>query len=505
MKLPANCKSCAPPPHRASRDRRSFLKTCAATVGAGLAGHRFAASVWAQPSGSNGDVRVAIIGLGRKGALHLRELATLPGVRVAALCDVDPKALARGIDTLNGPPASVFATTDARQLLARADIDVIVIATSNHWHALLTILACQAGKDVYVEKPVCHTVWEGEKMVEACVKYKRIVQAGTQARSDPGVAEAVDTIRQGQLGRIKWMHALCYRLRESIGRKSPWYPDWLNYDLYCGPAPMTPLERNELHYDWHWNWNTGGGDLANIGVHQLDIARWFANNPVCPPRVSTFGGRFAVDDAGVTPNTALAVYAYPEFPILFEIRGRPTKPGAKAMDQLRGIREGVIVQCEQGYFAGHIGGAIYDNEGKRIQTIKGDGGRGHMTNFIAAVRSRRAAELAAPLQTGRDSSVCCLLGNLSYRLGASAGVAEVRQQLAEFPMAQEVLHNIETHLATHSVDLQRTPLTLGPWLELDRGTADIVGVAGAEPAVLERARFLRKGIHRPPYVIPEQV
>jgi predicted dehydrogenase len=493
--------NCASPLRSIGLRRRSFLKAGTALLGAGLAS-RFTPSVWAQPMGANGDVRVAVIGLNQKGALLTRQVLALSGVRLAALCDVDPRILAREVKALEARQISVFATTDARQLMSRADIDAVVIATSDHWHALLTLWACQAGKDVYVEKPVCHTVWEGEQMLAAAAKYGRIVQAGTQARSDPGVAEAVAAIRGGELGRIKWIHALCYRLREGIGRKLPWYPEWLDYDLYCGPAPMAPLERRDLHYDWHWNWQTGGGDLANIGVHQFDIARWFAGNPACPPKVLSLGGRFAVVDAGETPNTQLALYAYPEIPILFEIRGRPAKPGVKSMDQTRGIREGVIVQCEHGYYAGFVGGALFDHTGRRLKTIKGDGGGAHMANFIAAVRSRRSADLAAPLAIGRDSSVGCLLGNISYRLGAPANLAEAQREIADFPAAPEVLKNLQVHLAAHSVDLAQTPLTLGRWLELDRATADIVGVTGAEPPALARAQFLRKGSHRPPYTIP---
>lgn len=484
--------------------RRRFLKSSVLAAGA-VAIARFPGSAWAQPAGANGDVRIGVIGLNQKGAAHTRDLLAHPGVRVVALCDVDPRILAREVDVLKAKRISVFATTDARALLDRADVDAVVIASPNHWHALHTIWALQAGKDVYIEKPVCRTIWEGQRMLAAAARYGRIVQVGTQARSDPGKAEAVAAIRSGRLGKIQWIHALCYRLRESIGRRLPWYPDWLDFDRFCGPTPMAPLVRRELHYDWHWQWATGGGDLANIGVHQLDFARWFAGNPPLPRRAMSFGGRYGVNDAGETPNTQLAVYDFPEFPVYFEIRGLPTTPGTRAMDRARGVREGVIVQCEHGYFAGFFGGGLYDNDGKRIAAIKGDGGAGHLGNFIAAVRSRRAADLAAPLDNGFTSSAACHFGNISYRTGRPASVEEIGRTLGNYPLVPELLGKIERHLGAHSIDLARAPLTLGPWIEIDAAGAGVARLDGAsEPDALERALFLLRETQRPPYLVPEK-
>jgi predicted dehydrogenase len=482
--------------------RRTFLKTTAVAASATLVS-RLVSSTWAQPVGANGDVRVAVIGLNQKGAAHVQQLVGLPGARVVALCEVDPKILAREVELLKAKQLTVFATTDARALMDRSDVDAVVIASSDQWHALHTIWALQAGKDVYIEKPVCRTVWEGQRMLAAATKSGRIVQTGTQSRSDPGIAEAVHAVQSGRLGKIQWIHALCYRLREPIGRRLPWYPDWLDYDRFCGPTPMMPLVRGQLHYDWHWQWSTGGGDLANIGVHQLDIARWFAGDPPLPSRVMSFGGRYGVDDAGETPNTQLALYTFPDFPVYFEIRGLPEKPGVKAMDLVRGIREGVVVQCEHGYYAGYFGGGLYDNDGKRLSTIKGDGGEGHMANFLSAVRSRRAADLAAPLAGGFTSSVCCHFGNISYRAGRPASLDEIGRAVASQALAPELIAKMRRHLAVHGVDLGRTPFTLGPWLELDASTAGINAVSDGNPATLERVRFLLKETQRPPYLVPE--
>lgn len=483
--------------------RRTFLKTAALAVGPALVA-KLVPSAWAQPAGANGDIRIAVIGLNQKGAAHIRQLVELAGVRIVALCDVDPVILARDVETLKTKNISVFATTDARAIMDRADLDAVVIASSDQWHALHTIWALRAGKDVYIEKPVCRTIWEGRQMLAAAARYGRIVQTGTQSRSDPGIAEGVAAVQSGRLGKIQWIHSLCYRLRESIGRSPPWYPDWLDYDRYCGPTPMVPLVRGQLHYDWHWQWGTGGGDLSNIGVHQLDIARWFAGNPTLPRRAMSFGGRFVVNDAGETPNIQLAVYDFPEFPVFFETRGTPAQPGTRIMDRIRGIREGTIVQCEHGYFAGFFGGGLYDNQGKRLTSIKGDGGAGHMANFLDAVRSRRTQELAAPLAGGFTSSACCHFGNISYRVGRPTGFDEINQALGNYPVAVAQLAQIQQHLAVHQVDLARTPLTLGPWLELDAPNAGITAVAGgADASTLDHARFLLKETQRPPYVISE--
>jgi predicted dehydrogenase/AraC-like DNA-binding protein len=276
-------------------DRRSFLRTASVALGAGLA-TRLTPSTWAKPLGANDDVRVAVIGLRSKGSEHIKQLLDLSGVRIVALCDVDPLVLWREVAKLKEKQINVFAATDAREIFDRSDVDAVVIATSNHWHALLTVWACQAGKDVYVEKPVSHTVWEGRKMVEAADTYKRIVQAGTQYRSDVAIPEAIAYLNEGHVGKMLAAHTTIYKRRESIGKKLPWYPDWLDYDMFCGPTPAVPLERDRIHYDWHWMWRTGNGELGNNGVHVLDIARRFAGHDGLPSRVMSLGGRYLVDD-----------------------------------------------------------------------------------------------------------------------------------------------------------------------------------------------------------------
>src|SRR5262249_11405524 len=235
--------------------RRTFLKSSLAATAA----LSVPARPWAQVAGANDAVRVAVIGFNGRGRTHISEFQAVEGVRVVALCDVDRTVLEAEASKLRDRNQPVEIFTDVRRLLERKDIDAVTTATPNHWHALITVWACQAGKDVYVEKPISHNVWEGRKAVEAARKYKRIVQAGTQSRSSIALREALDWVRQGNLGKIKVARGLCYKRRASIGKvdgPTP-IPEGVDYDLWCGPAPKGPLMRKRLHYDWHWVWDTG--------------------------------------------------------------------------------------------------------------------------------------------------------------------------------------------------------------------------------------------------------
>lgn len=486
--------------------RKAFMKeTSFAAAGFGLAAH-VPLSVWAKPLGANDDIRVAVVGVRSRGMdLIIKDLSKVEGVRLVAVCDVDSRILNKQVEQLKDRTTPVKTYTDVRKLLEDQEMDVAVIATPNHWHALITVWACQAGMDVYVEKPVSHNVWEGRKMVEAARKYNRIVQVGTNARSNRDIPEVIQYIKEGNLGKILWVHALWYKMRDSIGFVQPYYPDWLDYDLFCGRAPMVPLTRQELHYDWHWKWDTGNGDLCNLGNHLFDVARWIAGIDVPPQRVMSLGGRFVVDDAGETPNTQLTVFDYPEIPIIMENRGLPMKPGTRTMDNCRGIREGVIVQCEHGYFAGYHGGWLWDNNGQRIKQFASGGGESHMQNFIDCVRTRKTRNLRAPIETGHISTSSCLYGNISYRLGKHASVEHIRKTLGNYPLAHETFARIEEHLVTHKVDPKKTPFTLGPWVTVDAQQEKITAVEGADKITLSQANFFLKDTYRPPYIIPEKV
>ncbi len=252
--------------------RRRFLSTAASGTAVALVGSRNASRAF----GANEAVRVGVVGLRGRGQLHMSMVSSIPGFRLAAVCDVDPAVLGHVVEAVGKEGQAVRGFQDVRELLACKDIDAITIATPNHWHSLAAIWACQAGKDVYVEKPVSHNIFEGRQLVRAARKYQRMVQVGTQARSNPDLIEAVAWVRAGNLGKIQSARGTCYKPRMSIGKGGDGpVPPGLDYDLWLGPAPMKPLTRKNLHYDWHWMYDYGNGDLGNQGVHEMDIARWF--------------------------------------------------------------------------------------------------------------------------------------------------------------------------------------------------------------------------------------
>lgn len=453
--------------------------------------------------GANNDIRVAIIGLGGKGKHHVSQFLKIPDVRIVALCDVDPQRLAKQVQRVDG----AYSHTDPRKVLDRQDIDAVVIATPDHWHGLLTVWACQTGRDVYVEKPVSHNILEGRKMIAAGKKYGRIIQSGTQYRSDVGLKAAADYIAQGHIGKMLWGHVVWYELRGSIGKVAPHTPTNLDYDLYCGPAVVKPLRRQKLHYDWHWIWSTGTGDLGNSGIHAFDLCRWFAGYQSLPPRAVCLGGRFGVNDAGETPNTQLTLLDYPDAPILIENRNLPKEKGLKALDHYRQVREGIILQCEGGYFAGLRGGGwIYDNQDKRVKQFVGDGGGRHAANFIDAVRQRDAGILNASIQEGHVSSACCHLGNFSYQLGKPTDTATLKATMRKCQQAGPTVEKLERHLHANGVDLNQEPMICGPWLTVDKQTEEIVKVDGPDSKkVLAKAKELAHGRYRKPYTMPETI
>jgi predicted dehydrogenase len=486
--------------------RRGFL--VGGVVGGLSARAALAQPAWAAPLGANDAVRVAVVGLGNpgKGLHHVQMLKSLPGVRLVALCDVDESILGKAVKDLASENIPVTPYVDVRKLLESKDVDTITIATPNHWHSLMTVWACQAGKDVYVEKPISHSVWEGRRAVEAAARFGRIVQAGTQARSDEALLELADYLRKGEMGRILRARGFCYKRRESIGRVAgpqP-IPPGVHYDLWCGPAPLVPLRRERLHYDWHWVWATGNGDLGNQGIHQMDMCRWMLGEEKLPPRVFSIGGRFGYIDDGQTPNTQIAVLDYPAAPILFEVRGLPQKTGVNYMDQYRGVRIGIVIECENGTFAGSAGGGwIYDGDGKRVRQFSGSGGDKHVENFIQAVRSRKPEELKAPLLGGHTSSALCHLANISHRLGTQVGAPRLKDKVGSRADVAETLDRFETHLAANGVDLEQAEPVLGPVLEFLPDQEQFA--SSSEYDLGAWANRLARDEYRPPFVVPEKL
>jgi predicted dehydrogenase len=472
-------------------NRRDFVK---ASVAAGLS----TLVPHARVRGANGDIRVAVVGIRSQGRNHINWFRKIPGVRVVAVCDADQSFLERETQEFAKRDEKVATYVDYRKLLEDKDIDAVITATPNHWHALVTVWGCQAGKDVYVEKPVCHNIWEGRQMVAAARKYNRIVQAGTQRRSDTGLREAIEFVNQGNLGKVRLIRGFVYGLRTSIGKvdgPQP-VPETVDYNLWCGPAPMTPLMRKNLHYDWHWVWPTGDGDFGNNGIHYIDICRWITGQNQLAPRVVSLGGRFGYIDDGETPNTQIVYLDYQPVPILFELRNLPRFKGDSAMDHYRGVRYGVIVDCEGGYLAG---GYAYDWKGQRIRQFRLTEGSGHHENFIAAVRSRKVSDLNADVQEGYLSAALCHMGNISQRLGREAAREQVLASFKANADLGESFDRFQEHLLVNGVDLQQTPRILGPWLTMDPQAQRFTGEFADE------ANKLVRGTYRDPFVVPEQV
>jgi len=470
--------------------RRSFLKSSAFAASA-LA---WPVHSWSQIAGANGDIRVAVVGFNKQGTSHIEGFRKMEGVRVVALCDADKEVLERETKKFKERNQSVDTYTDIRKLLENKNIDAISTATPNHWNSLVSIWAIQAGKDVYVEKPVSHNVFEGRKLVEAARKYNRIVQTGTQGRSSHALREAFAWVKEGHLGKIKVARGLCYKRRPSIGKVNgpqP-VPESVDYDLWCGPSPKTPLMRSKLHYDWHWVWGTGGGDISNQGIHEMDKSRWGLGKAELSPRILTVGGRFGYIDDGETPNTLFTIHDYGDSLLIFEVRGLPDAAGAKEMGKYKDQSIGQIIECEGGYLAGTT---AHDKDGKQIKSFKG--GEDHKSNFIKAVRSRKQSDLNADILEGHLSSALCHTSNISYRLGQQTSQGEIREALKANPAALETLDRFEEHLAANNVKLDMTKATLGAFLEMDGKAEKFINNPKAN-ALLTRE-------YRKPFVVPETV
>ena len=413
--------------------RRDALKTVAkTTAGFGaLSGITDIANT-ERVFGANDRVRVAVCGLHGRGKDHMDGFLRVPNVEIAALCDVDENVLRKRVGEVAGKPQTYV---DVRKLLEDKSIDAISIATPNHWHSLMAIWACQAGKDVYVEKPCSHNLWEGSQLVRAAEKYNRIVQHGTQIRSAPAIQEAIKGLHEGVLGEVYLARGLCFKRRDTIGRASEEaVPAGVHYDLWTGPAPLKPFTRNRFHYNWHWSWDTGNGDLGNQGVHQVDVARWGLGLKF-PNRVSAVGGHFMFDDDQQTPNTLNCAFEF-DLPdgkrkmMEFEVRHWITNNEA-------GIGRGNLVAGKKRFFGHHdtIGDIFYgangylatgDEDASSYEIVlgrdgksgpHGHGGGDHFANFIDCVRSRKKEDLNAPIREGHISCALVHLANASYRLG----------------------------------------------------------------------------------------
>jgi predicted dehydrogenase len=477
--------------------------------------------LFAGERGANDAIGVAVVGVRGRGQSHLRSIATTKGLRLVVLCDVDSTVLAADVRKAEAGGGKVAGFADVRKLLECKDVDAVTIATPNHWHSLIGIWACQAGKDVFIEKPVSHHLWEGRMLVEAARKHGRVVQVGTQARANPDVHEALNWLRAGNLGAARFAHGLCYNPRQSIGKFGRGeIPAGLDYDLWTGPAPLKPLTRKNLHYDWHWLYHYGNGDLGNQGIHEMDLARWFLGHKTLSSRVMSIGGRLGYDDDAETPNTQLVLHSYDGPPILFEVRGLPKDKQCqgdpalwtKSMDTPAGFSGGrtigVIVACEGGKLIIEGGGRFLlamDRQAKVIKRFEEkDPQRGIgwtkgdafiFENWEAVMRSRKTADMLAPILDGHLSSALCHMGMISHRLGCASQPAEILERVRADRLALEHFESMKEHLERNGVELAKPSLVLGPSLAFDPASEQFTDNDAAN-------KLLRRA-DRKPFIVPE--
>lgn len=490
--------------------RRRFLKNSLAVAGGTVLGGGLGpshqnrargAQVATKVRGANERIRIAVAGVNGRGVSHLDMFTVMPNVQVVSLIDPDSRLFSSRIKLVEEKGHNTpKALRDIRRALDDKDIDVVSVATPNHWHSLITIWACQAGKDVYVEKPLSHNIHEGRIAVETARKYNRIVQHGTQTRSNPRRAKTLATIASGKLGKLLVSRGLCYKTGEpgkentrgDIGFapiKQP--PSDLDFNIWLGPAGEQPYHENLVHYRWHWFWDFGNGDIGNQGVHEMDVARWAIPGAKLPRSVISFGGRFGPKDQGQVANTQVAIFDYGETQLIFEVRGLPS-------EKLHGQDVGNIYHLE----AGTIYGAEFYPTGSEkpeplpdIEVKMGPGGEEHFDNFIAAVRSRKVSDLNADVLEGHYSAALCHLANISYRLGEQVPFNPRTRAFGDDKNAYEALGRMEEYLSKDGFKLDATKYQLGRKLKVDAEKERIVGDEQAS-AMLTRP-------YRKPFIVPD--
>ncbi len=479
--------------------RRTFLKTAAAASATfplfTIAGTKASGKV----IGANDTIRVGVAGIHGRGGSHIDGFAPQKNVEVTYLIDPDSSLFdsrTKHVQSKGGNTPK--CVQDVREALDDKNLDAISIATTNHSHSLLTVWACQAEKDVYVEKPMSHNVFEGRQCVEAAKKYGCVVQHGTQQRSEGTRARQMATIQSGKYGKLLVAKGYCCKPRWSIGFKdkgSP--PTHLDWNIWLGPAPLQAFHGNLVHYNWHWFWDFGNGDTGNQGVHEMDVARWGIKGATLPNRVWSIGGRFIpgedkLKDQGETPNMQLSVYEYGDVKLVFETRGLVGKGVPANVSNEFYTTEGMIKVGENKF---------YPNNGGEPQTLElldaSVTPGGAFGSFIAAMRSRNPQDINADVEVAHYSSALCHLGNISFRLGEEAPFDRNVMAIGDNKQVVEAFNNLKENLKAVDVDLAKTNYTVGPVLELDPRTEKFTNN--------EKANALLTRKYREPFVVPEQV
>lgn len=446
---------------------------------------------------ANDEINLGFISCGGRAGGLMSQFSKADGVNIAGLCDVDEKRVAAA--KARYPKADTW--TDLREMISAPGIDAVVIATCNHWHCLAAIWAMEAGKHVYVEKPLSHSQWEGTQTVAAARKYNKICQLGTQQRSDLMQAEIKDFLhKEKALGEIQSARVNRYGVRPSIGRRDTPLEVEKNvaYDLWLGPAADEPLYRQKLHYDWHWDWNTGSGEMGNWGVHVLDDCRnnVFQDRVGLPKRIMAGGGRLALDDAGETPNVHFCYFDTGDIPVVIGLTNLPAEAGGKKSPKHPGPSSGYMAYCEGGRFEGQRqGGVAYDNDGKVIRKFSGNCNDVHQQNFVDALRANDRSLLNAEVELGNTSTGWCNLANIAFQAGKAFSKETARE--VKLDRWENLLDDMDGHLKAHDLSLESDSIKLSPMLELDLETEQFVGDGSAAANALLKREY-RKG-----YEVPE--
>ncbi len=460
----------------------------------------------ANSADANDKIGLGIIGMGGRGGELYRSFKPHKDVDIVAMADADSSRVEDAADA-----AGAQDYKDLRKLLEDKNVDAVAISTCNHWHCLASILAMQAGKDVYVEKPLSHTQWEGRQVVNAARKYKRIVQLGIQQRSDPLQDQAKKLLHEDKaLGKILYVQANRLGVRASIGKSSKplQIPEQVNYDLWLGPAEKQTLYRDKLHYDWHWDFNTGNGEMGNWGVHVIDDVRNVAyqDSVIAPKRILAVGGRAVWNDAGDTPNVHFVCFdtgTYPTIIALSNLNQAPDKKGSwktPADRAFSGPGSGYVVVCEGGYYLGQRGsGKALDKDGKEIRSFKG-GPRMelHTRNFLDAVHAQDKGLLNAEIATGHDSSGWCNLANVAFQVGGDYSRKDAESIMPNLEAWSALLGDMETSLAKFGVKANSDSFKMSPVLTYDSKSETFAGEP-AKAANRYLKRSYRKGFEVPDY------
>jgi predicted dehydrogenase len=479
--------------------RRKFLQTAAAGAAFPLvtiAGTKSSGRVL----GANDVIRVGVAGIHGQGSSHIDQYLGLKGAQITYLIDPDRSLFeSRGKRIRDKGGNEPRCVQDIRQALEDKNLDAISVATPNHWHSLITIWACQAGKDVYVEKPLSHNITEGRRCIEAVQKTGRLVQHGTQQRSDPGRANEIAAVQSGKYGKLLVSKGYCCKPRWSIGHKPITRPPAdLDFDIWLGPAPQQPYHGNLVHYNWHWFWDFGNGDIGNQGIHEIDVARWAIKGARLPERAWSLGGRFAEGDQGQTPNMQMAVLDYGGVLLVFEVRGLVDRPKDKDYPfKFKVLNEYYTTEgkIERGKFYPKNGGKPEPLAKFDVRVTPG----GAWGSFLHAVRSRKPEDLNAPVEHGHYSSALFHMANISYRLGEQVPFNAKSKSLGDNREVVETFQNLQENLRGAGVRLEETTYRLGRTLTVDAEHERFTG-EGAEQA----NKFLTRN-YRKPFVVPEKV